>query len=507
MSEEKIVDLEELAKICQEEKEKGKKIVHCHGCFDLLHPGHIRHFKAAKSFGDILIVTITQDKFVRKGPGRPVFNEQLRLESIASLEIVDYVALNKWETAIETLKLLKPSFYVKGKDYSDRSGDVTGNIYLEEEAVKEGGGGEIKFTDEISFSSSKIINKYFTILSREAMDYINRMKKEFSSEDIINIIKKLKDLKVLVIGDAILDEYIFCKAMGKPEKASVVSSKYLYHETYAGGSLVVANHVAGFVDNVHLITCLGKKNSRQEFIAENLKKNVNSKFFFRNDTPTIIKRRYLDDWNKAKLFEVSDLNDDFIDRDNENEIINYLDELIPQIDMVLIADFGHGLITTDIQKKIVEKAPFCAVNAQTNSANYGFNLITKYNNVDYISIDEKELRLPYRTKYGQLEPLIEKLSNDTNCKKINITLGKSGTIYYQEGNEYFVPVFSDNIVDTVGAGDAVLSITSLLAKQNVNPDLIPFVGNAAGALAIKVMGNKESIDAVDLFKFINYIMK
>jgi len=506
MSEEKIVDIKELAKICKEEKEKGKKIVHCHGCFDLLHPGHIRHFKAAKNFGDILVVTITQDKFVRKGPGRPVFNEHLRLESIASLEVVDYVALNKWETAIETIKLLKPNFYVKGKDYSDKSGDLTGNIFLEEKAVK-GGGGEIKFTDEITFSSSKIINKYFTILSAEAADYINRLKKMFTSDDIINIIKNLKDLKVLVIGDAILDEYIFCKAMGKPEKASVVSTKYLYHELYAGGSLVVANHVAGFVDNVHVVTCLGKKDSKQDFIEENLKKNINSKFFFRKDTPTIIKRRYLDDWNKAKLFEVSEINDDFIGQEIEKEIIGYLDKLIPKIDMVIIADFGHGLITPYVQKKIVEGAPFCAVNAQTNSANYGFNLITKYKNVDYISIDEKELRLPYRTKYGQLEPLIERLSKDTLCKKINITLGKSGTIYYQEGSEYFVPVFSDNIVDTLGAGDAVLSITSLLAKKDVNPELIPFVGNAAGALAIKIMGNKESIDIVDLLKFINYIMK
>lgn len=156
MSERKVVDIDDLARICKERKNEGKKIVHCHGCFDLLHPGHILHFKAAKKYGDILVVTVTPDRFVRKGPGRPVFNEHLRMESIASLEAVDYVALNKWDTAIETIKLLNPDFYVKGNDYSDRSKDVTGNILLEEEAVKKVGG-VIRFTDEISFSSSKIL--------------------------------------------------------------------------------------------------------------------------------------------------------------------------------------------------------------------------------------------------------------------------------------------------------------------------------------------------------------
>lgn len=506
MSEEKIVDIKELVKICKEEKEKGKKIVHCHGCFDLLHPGHIRHFKAAKNYGDTLVVTVTPDRFVRKGPGRPIFDEHLRMESIASLEVVDYVALNKWDTAIETIKILKPDFYVKGKDYSDSSKDITGNIVLEEESVKKVGG-EIKFTDEITFSSSKIISKHFSILSREARNYIEKLKESFTSEEIIDALKNLRDLKVLVIGDTILDEYVFCMAMGKPEKASVVSTKYLYHETYAGGILAVANHVAGFVEKVELITCLGKKDNKQDFIEKNLKSNINPKFFYRKDAPTIVKRRYLEDWNKAKLFEVSEINDDFIDKEIEKEITVYLEKVIPKMDMVLIADFGHGLLTSNLQKKIVDKGKFCAVNAQTNSANYGFNLITKYKDIDYVSLDEKELRLPYSAKSGQIEPLIKRLSRDTKCKRINVTLGTSGSLYYHDGAEYYVPVFSDTIVDTVGAGDAVLSITSLLAKKDADAKIIPFVGNAAGALVVKVMGNKESINPIELFNFITYMMK
>lgn len=506
MTSDKIVTLEKLAEICKKEKEKGNKIVNCHGCFDLLHPGHILHFNAAKKYGDILIVTVTPDKFVRKGPGRPIFNEQLRMESIASLANVDYVALNKWDTAINSLKLLKPDFYVKGKDYSDRSGDITGNILLEEKALKEGGG-EIKFTDEITFSSSSIINKHFNPLSQEAKNYINKFKQNFTSEKIIKSIEDLKDLKVLVIGDTIIDEYSFCKAIGRPEKAPVISTKYLYNELYAGGSLAVANHIAGFVDSVELVTCLGDKNNKESFIKKKLKNNIHHNFFFRNDAETTIKKRYLDNWNKAKLFEVSQINDTFISRDLENKIISKFNEIKKNVDMVLIADFGHGLLSQRLIDKVTNNHIFTAVNAQTNSANFGFNLITKYKNVDYISIDEKELRLPYREKVGQIEHLIKKLSNDTNCNKINITLGSSGTLYYQKGKEYFGPVFSKDIIDTVGAGDAVLSITSLLAKEDVDPEIIPFVGNSVGALAIKVLGNKESINPVELFKFIEYMMK
>src|SRR3989338_5433489 len=114
----KIKALDELACIIQQFKEKGKKIVQCHGVFDLLHPGHIRHFEAAKREGDMLIVTLTKDKYVNKGPGRPVFNQRLRAESIAALECVDYVAINDWPTATNAIKKLKPHIYAKGSDYN-----------------------------------------------------------------------------------------------------------------------------------------------------------------------------------------------------------------------------------------------------------------------------------------------------------------------------------------------------------------------------------------------------
>jgi rfaE bifunctional protein nucleotidyltransferase chain/domain len=156
----KIINIEKLAEIIQGLKLEGKKIVHCHGCFDLMHPGHIKYFQASKRMGDILIVTLTPDQFVDKGPDRPVFNQNLRAESIAALECVDYVAINKWPTAMETLKLLKPDIYVKGQEF-EKLQDKTGKIQKEFEVVSEIGA-ELRFTHEITFSSSEILKKYFS---------------------------------------------------------------------------------------------------------------------------------------------------------------------------------------------------------------------------------------------------------------------------------------------------------------------------------------------------------
>lgn len=155
----KIFPMAELAAKIQALKAQGKTIVHCHGCFDLMHPGHIKYFQAAKQMGDILVVTLTPDQYVDKGPGRPAFDETLRAESIAALACVDFVAVNQWPTAVDTLRLLKPNFYVKGQEF-ERLEDNTGKIQQEAAVVKEIGA-ELRFTHEIVFSSTQLLRQYF----------------------------------------------------------------------------------------------------------------------------------------------------------------------------------------------------------------------------------------------------------------------------------------------------------------------------------------------------------
>ena len=155
----KIVELDDLSVRLKNLRANGKTIVHCHGCFDLMHPGHIKYFQAAKKMGNILVVTVTPDKYVDKGPNRPVFNQKLRTESIAALECVDFVAVNRWMTAENTLKLLKPNYYVKGQEFRELQ-DKTGKIQKEYKILKEIGA-EMRFTHEIVFSSTQLLNEHF----------------------------------------------------------------------------------------------------------------------------------------------------------------------------------------------------------------------------------------------------------------------------------------------------------------------------------------------------------
>jgi len=213
----KVVDLETLGDTVAALKLDGKRIVLAHGVFDLLHVGHIRHLREAKDLGDILVVTLTEDSRVNKGPGRPAFTESLRAEALAALEAVDYVAISRYATAVPVIGKVKPDVYVKGPDYKDAARDITGGI-TEEEAAVEAGGGRLHITEDVAFSSSTLINKYFPSYGSHVQEYLAEFKARYSASDVIAALDKLRAMNVVVVGEAILDEYIYCDQMGKSAK-------------------------------------------------------------------------------------------------------------------------------------------------------------------------------------------------------------------------------------------------------------------------------------------------
>lgn len=503
----KIKSIDELAKIASALRKKGKKIVHCHGVFDLLHPGHIKHFEVAKRKGDILVVTITQDKHVNKGPGRPVFNQGLRAESIAAMECVDYVAINEWPTAVETIKKLRPHFYAKGSDYAKKDEDITGKIYDEEEAVKSVGG-ILHFTDEITFSSSSLINNFLSPYPEEAKDFFAQFKKRYSSKDIIHLLKKTEDVKVLVIGDVIIDEYHYCAGMGKSQKDNIIATKFLNEEVFAGGVLAAANHLAGFCKNVTLLSRIGTKNNYTGFITSHLKPNIKTRFYY-HEAPTVVKRRFVDPSFLNKLFEICYLEDGtHLNISLENKVCDYLNSCVKEFDMVLVTDFGHGFITPKIVKILSKKSKFLAVNVQTNSANLGFNLITKFLHADYVCIDEPEIRLACHDRFSNIQKLILEISKKLNCKKIIITRGHKGSLSYSKKEGFAeIPVFSKEVLDRIGAGDAYFSVTAPCVFKNSPMEAAGFIGNAVGAMKVLIVGNRSSIEPVSLSKYITTILK
>lgn len=504
----KIKSIDELEKTLAQLRTKGKKIVYCHGVFDLLHPGHIKHFEVAKKKGDILVVTVTKDEHVNKGPGRPIFNEYLRSESIAAIECVDFVGINAWPTAVDTIKKLKPHFYVKGNDYAKKEDDVTGKIFEEEEAVKSVGG-VMHFTDEISFSSSSLINNFLAPYPEEAKDFFQDFKRHYTSKDIINYLKGIEDVKVLVIGDVIIDEYHYCRGLGKSQKDNIIATKFINEETFCGGVLAAANHSAGFSKDVTLLTSLGLKNNYEGFIKKHLRQNIETNFYYLKDSYTVVKRRFVDPDFLTKLFEICYLEDIlYLPRSQESQICNYLNEHLKEFDMALVTDFGHGFITPKIIKILSRKANFLAVNVQTNSANIGFNLITKFPRADYICIDEPELRLACHDKFSNLEKLVLKLNKKLKCDKIIITRGHRGSLVYAKGAGFTeIPIFSKEVVDRIGAGDAYFTITAPCVYKNNQMEAVGFIGNAVGAMKVLIVGNRLPVEPVPLFKYITTLLK
>jgi len=504
----KIKTIDELAPILDGLRKKGKKIVHCHGVFELLHPGHIRHFEEAKSKGNILVVTITKDEYVNKGPGRPIFKEALRLESLAAIESVDYVALNDWPTAVETIRRLKPNIYVKGSDYSKREDDLTGKIYEEEEAINSVGG-MLHFTDDITFSSTSLINSYFPPYPDEAREFFQDFRKKYSSNDVIKYIKKVENTKVLVIGDIIIDEYHYCFGVGKSAKDNIIVTKYLNEEIFAGGVLAAANHTAGFCKNVHLVSSIGKQNNYQDFIATHLKPNISTNFYEIEDAPTVVKRRFVDPNFLNKLFEIIYLDDNVhTSQKIEKKLYTYLDEHLKDYDMVIVTDFGHGLLTPRMVKLLSKKAKYLAINVQTNSANRGFNVVTKFSRADYICIDEPEIRLACHDRYSNLNKLILKISKKLKCDKIIITRGHKGSLVYSKADGFKeIPIFSKEVLDRIGAGDAYFSVTAPCVFKNAPMEVVGFIGNAAGAMKVLIVGNRSSIEPAPLFKYITALLK
>ena len=506
----KIKDLNELAGLLDSIRTEGRKIIHCHGVFDLLHIGHIRHFQQAKELGDVLVVTITQDKFVNKGDGRPAFTEQLRAEALAALDCIDFVCINQWPLSADTIRLLKPHVYVKGSDYKQSDDDHTGGILLEEEAIKSVGG-ELVFTDEITFSSSHLINRHLPVLPNGASDYVIGLSDRYSSKDILGYLDGARSLKILTIGEAIIDEYVYCEALGKSGKEPVLVSRQMDSERFAGGIVAVANNVAVFSDKVGLLTFLGQVDSHEDFIKDHLNQDIDSTFLsMEGDSPTILKRRFVDrsPFHVQKLFELYVMDNGESKPNESRALYEKLQELIPQYDVVLVTDYGHGMISPEVVDLLCSEARFLALNTQMNAGNLGFNTVSKYSRADFLCVSENELRLDARSRRRDLQEIVKDISAKLSCDRIIITKGSEGCLCYGTEEGFFtVPALTSSVIDRVGAGDSVFAVSNLLAAQGAPIEIVGFVGSLAGAQAVATVGHKDSLDRVSLIRHMETLLK
>lgn len=503
----KILSIDALASKAVELKKNNKKIILCHGTFDLMHGGHIKYLQKAKSKGDFLFVTVTADEYVNKGPGRPVFNDSLRAENLAALECVDFVGVNHELTAVGMLKQIRPDLYVKGSEYQKPEEDVTGNIQKEIDAVREGGG-DIFYTNEITFSSSSLINDHFDVFAPETKAFLSQFKEKYTDKEIQDQIGSLIDLNVLVVGDIIIDQYHYVSPLGQTGKGNVLAVQYESEEQFAGGSIAVANHTSQFVNKVTLLSALGDRDSHEVYIRSKLEKNITPVFTYFKDAPTLTKRRFVDG-DLTKLFEIYFYQDEPAFIDDGKFVENWLHDHVSEYDLVIVADFGNGFISPKMREIICNKANFLAVNTQINSGNRGYHAITNYKQANYISLNEPEIRLATHNRHDSIEHVANEVIKKLGAKQCAVTRGTKGVVMLDEDKKSFyrVPALSSRVVDRIGAGDAFLSLSSICLAGGLDSQIANFVGSVAAAMDVQIVCNREPINSVSLKKYISTLLK
>jgi bifunctional ADP-heptose synthase (sugar kinase/adenylyltransferase) len=369
-------------------------------------------------------------------------------------------------------------------------------------------GGAIFYTDEITFSSSELLNDHFGVFPPVTKKFLEEFGSQYSDKQINTKIESLTSLKVLVVGDAIIDQYHYVSTLGQTGKGNVLAVQYQGEEQFAGGSLAVANHVSQFVRSVDLITGLGEKDSHEKFIRERLKENITPLFSYFKDSPTVTKRRFVDA-DLAKFFEIYFFQESpkFVDECKTS--LTWLEQNLSKYDLVIVADFGNGFVTQDMVRILCERAPFLAVNTQVNSGNRGFHVINRYTRADFVSLNEPELRLAAHNRHDLLESVCLDVANTLGAKGFAVTRGTKGVIFLDSEKNVFnsVPALSSRVVDRIGAGDAYLSLASLCMARGLEPEVVNFVGSVAAAMDVQIVCNREPIDSVNLKKYISTLLK
>ena len=499
--------LEDISAVIRSLKSEGQIIVQCHGVFDLFHPGHLAHLEEAKTQGDVLVVTLTPDHLVNKGPGRPVFTQDQRASIMSGLNVVDFVAITTSATAVEAIGLVQPDVFVKGPDYSNPDDDLTENISIEKAAV-EAGGGILYFTQAPTMSSSALINTHLSRHDSEARVWLENFRNHYSESDVLRWLKDVAELRVLVIGEAIIDEYVMCEALGKSSKDPVLAFREISTERQIGGSLAIARHCAGLGAQVSCLFRVGSNPVDTDFVAERLSNTVSAHTVVSTSEPTIVKRRYVDSLTEARVFETYIMHDNSSDSLENQRMLETLMPLLDDIDLIVVADYGHGLLSSEVIAELTASGKMLAVNTQSNAGNRGFNTISRYPRVDFACLNGSEVGLELRRRHLTMNELVPQIRSRTGATRAIVTEGAKGLACCGiDGEVTHIPAFTQVVKDRVGAGDALFAVTALLSAVHTPADITGFYGNLAGAASVADLGNRSYVDAVSLLRHAVALMK
>ncbi len=511
----KIVTHEQLMMLRAAARSSGKQIVHCHGCFDIVHPGHLRHLRHARSHGDLLLVSITGDVEMKKGTGRPLIPEELRAENLAALDCVDLVYVEQRPTARELLDEVQPDVYVKGKEY-ELNNDPR---FLAERAAVESHGGRVVFSSgDVVFSSTALI----AALEQSVDPYHARLRQllgmpELDGVELSKTISRFRGKRVLVVGEVILDTYVLCDRPDMAGEAPVMTLRPLERRMYDGASAIIARHLAAMGACPVLVTGLPKNDQaamlRQRLLADGVEvRSVEVS----SDIPE--KQRFLVGAQKVMKLDLLERLE--LDARQQDELVALASETARELavspgegsgcDAAIIADFGLGLLPQSVLARLCPALRRHAGVMTADVSGRRSNL-RMMRDMDLVCPSESELRQAYALHDQGLSMVAWRLLADTRSRAALVTLGADGVIAFDrlsspvthEGGfashvrGEHVPALSGHAVDALGCGDSMLAAATLALATGTPLLSAAFLASVAAAIQVQRLGNTV-ISATDL---------
>lgn len=467
---------------------RTKKVIMCHGTFDVVHPGHVRHLLYAKTKADVLVASLTADVHIMKGNMRPYVPEELRAINLAALEMVDYVVIDRDPTPLRNLAIIQPDFFAKGYEYT--AGSVHPKTQ-EEINVLESYGGEVIFTPgDIVYSSTALIalappsiavEKLMLLMQGEGIGF----------DDLRGALRKLIGLRAHVVGDTIVDSYTYTSMIGGMTKTPTISVRFEKKVDYVGGAGVVAKHLKAAGAEVTFSTVLGD-DAYKNFVLDDLNTyGVHCLPIIDSTRPTINKNAIVAEG--YRLLKVDTLDN----RSISDKIVEQLRRQIAdtRTDALVFSDFRHGIFNRSTIPHLTSAIPAGAFRVADSQVASRWGNILEFEGFDLITPNEREARFALGDQDSVLRPLALELHRRSRCKTVILKCGDRGIITYRSDSPvdlrafFTIESFANQVVDAVGAGDALLAYATLALVATRNDVIASILGNMAAGIECEHDGN------------------
>jgi rfaE bifunctional protein kinase chain/domain len=486
---------------------RTRKVIMCHGAFDLVHPGHLRHLMYARGKADLLVASLTSDAHISKANYRPFVPQMLRALNLAALELVDFVIIDEHPTPLDNISFLQPDFFAKGYEYFDGPGGIHPKTQEEMEVLASYGGEMIFTPGDVVFSSSRFIEqtppaieveKLMVLLESEGVTF----------ESLSSALDECQGMKVHVLGDTIVDSYVYCNPIGSStSKTPTLSVKFEEQVDFAGGAAVVARHLRAAGAEVTFSTVLGDDALRDFVLKEMEARGIRCQAVIDPTRPTTQKSAYIA--NGYRLLKVDKVDN----RPISEKIVGQFKTALEQsdVDAYVFSDFRHGIFSKQTIPELtgsLRQGPLRVADSQVASR---WGNILDFHGFDLITPNEKEARFSLADQDSVIRPLALELYKRAACKTLILKMGERGIITYRAPSHsvrsfFTIDSFAAHVVDPVGAGDALLAYATLGLAATGNPVIASVLASMAAGVACEHDGNTPVTPAQVLDK-INAVEK